>query len=232
MRPPRLVLRDNSFVGCRALSMPAGRLHFDLVVNDILRDAELPPGDALLPLTAMRLPTRVSLDPRSVRLASMAATFDAPAPGAEGPGDPGALAAWDMGIAGEGSEGTRLLLVAFAQDLPVAHCHQRIVLLRDTAGVNLLFRTSCIRLQRDGDQPAHPIDLAVAAGVLAADLLTAVYVSVRAGTAISPVLRPEPDCEEGDLLVRQMAHALQQQRARLAQQGRRPSIVVHAPRVG
>lgn len=239
MGQTRLLLNESSFARCDTLSMRDGRLNFDLMVDARVRQAELPvaidgPADSLPERMDWRPATRVAGNSHGVPLQDLA-MFD----GGQrlllgGRADAQArLASWQerWGEDGRRSEDSCMLLVAFGEDRPVGYMELGITFLRQHKDVDLFVRVEYLCVNPRARNQGYGIDLSIAAGVFSADMLLALYSSVRSGTRITSTICSELVSERSELIARQIQRSLTRRVDVLNRERRRSSIGVEEPRL-
>ena len=237
MGQTRLLLNESSFARCETLSMRDGRLSFDLVVDGPLRHAELPvaidrPADDLPARLDWRAATRVAGNSNGVPLQELA-MFD----GGQrlllgGRADAEArLARWEELRKADGrrAEESSVLLVAFGDQHPVGYMELGITFLRQHKAVELFVRIDYLCINPQARNQGYGLDLSIAAGVFAADILLALYSSVRSGTRITSTICTELVAEGGEPISLQIQRSLARRVDLLNGERRRSSVNVEQP---
>ena len=217
--------------------MSQGHLRFDLKVDHVLREAEMirPPGmsaDAVRTLLANGAPTLATLDWADVTVPKVARLID-PAAKESGPHGPASLARWTAtsGRARERypSEGSSLLLGGMEREQCFGYVHLTLIVRREPGLVCFCARVHRVSIHGPERATAHTMDLALAAGVLAADVLVALYSSVPHATTISIDIVSDSDLEPGALVASQVQSSLARRVGHLNLQRRRSSVAVAMP---
>lgn len=235
----RLLLQESSFARCQALSMTRGRLDFELLVDSQLRQAELLRAgsvavDQLLDRLARGASTRVTLSGSGIRFADPAKMFKAGQLFDDSQADAEiAPARWEGRLDGEGqaTEGSSLVLVGFEREQPVGYIDLTATVVQQDKRVELLLGIESVCVNPFVRNNGYSIDLSLSAGLLAADLLVALYSSVRHGTTIAATIRSELASERVKLIARQIHRSLKQRADLLNKEKRRPSIAMSEPQL-
>ena len=237
MGQTRLLLNENSFARCETLSMRDGRLNFDLVVDAMVRQEELPdpgdePEDSLPERQDWRAATRIAGNSHGVPLQELA-LFDAGQRlllGGRAEAE-ARLARWEQHRKDDGrrSEESSLLLVAYADQHPVGYMELAVTFLRHHKDVELFVRVEYLCINPRARNQGYGIDLSIAAGVFSADILLALYSSVRSGTRITSMICSELVSEGGEPVARQIQRSLARRVDRLNHERRRSSVNLQQP---
>ncbi|HEX7890204.1 MAG TPA: hypothetical protein VF522_12655 [Ramlibacter sp.] len=234
---PRLLLKESSFALCQALSISQGQLRFDVRVDHNMREAELfqPPGlgaDPLRTLLADAAPTLATLDCAGMNIPNLTRLIHPPGSGSEAHCS-APLARWtaapERGPERYPSEGSSLLLAGMEREQPFGYVHLTTTVRRQPGNVYFCARVHRVSIHVPERATAYTTDLALATGVLAADLLVALYSSVPHATAISSDVRSDSASEPGVLVARQIHRSLARRVDHLNLQKRRPSVAVAMP---
>jgi hypothetical protein len=234
-RTPRLLLTDNSFARCQALSMSQGRLRFDVKVDRLLREAEFlsEAGGRLAALAARAAgpATRVTLDCPAMASPKLSRFLDAVRDRNPSPGTPPRWTTLDERVGGRyPSEGSSLLLAGMELEQLFGFVHVGAVVQRDPGEVSFcasVHQVSVFDLPERAD--AYTADLALAAGILVGDILVALYSSVPHATTIVSEVHLDSDAPRETFVAGQIHRALARRIHHVNLQKRRPSVTAAPP---